>query len=281
MKTRVRAFLIVGIAVMAGLRVPALAQGEDEDKDKDRGKDKDKVHGFVTYGIGEVSGRVTDEDGQPMPAADVHIVAGSAVERVVKTDKDGKFKATVGGGGSSWVFVHGKARITGQALVPSEGDGEIVEIHEVIPPSVMPKPLSDQLAIPKYSDEAIKRNTWTRAWLMLDVDDTGTVRRLKVLKSPGFDLDAIAIRTAFALRFEPALDRARRKTSALVVWKIEWPAYYWLLEQKDKTISRMPVEASTVPCRGTGPTRSVYRDCSRADMSNAMSQPWVDRPSKK
>ena len=150
MRMHALAFWIAGIAVATGSTLPALADGED--------KDKDKVHGFVTYGTGEVSGRVTDEDGRPMVNAEVHLVAGAAVERIVKTDKDGKFKATVGGGVSSWVFVHGKARITGQAIVPSEGDGEIVEIHEAIPPAVMPKPLSDPLAIPKFSDEAIKRD---------------------------------------------------------------------------------------------------------------------------
>lgn len=270
MKLPELSLVIMGVVVMAGWRVPALAEPET--------KDKDKVHGFVTYGTGEVSGRVTDEDGQPIANAEVHVVAGAAVERIVKTDKAGKFKVTVGGGVSSWVFVHGKARITGHALVPSEGDGEIVEIHEAIPPAVMPKPLSDPLAIPKYSDEAIKRNTWTRAWLILDVDQAGNVRRLKLLKSPGLRLDPIAIRSGFALRFEPALDRARRPTSALVVWIFEWPAYDWLLEQKDKTISRMPESASTVPCLGTGTARPTYRDCSRPDLSKAMSQPWVDRP---
>jgi hypothetical protein len=272
-------FVVMEVAVVAGLVGTAFAAPEDRDK----GKDKDTVQGFVTYGTGEVSGRVTDEDGHPLADAEVHIVAGAAVERVVKTDNDGKFKATVGGGGSSWVFVHGRARITGQTLVPTEGDGEgeIVEIHEVIPPAVMPKPLSDPLTIPAYSDEAIKHNTWTRAWLMLDIDDTGKVRRLKVIKRPGFDLDAIAIRAGFALRFAPALDRAKRPTAALGIWKFEWPAYYWLLEQKDKTISHMPNEAINVPCRGTGPTNSTYRDCSRAELSKAMSQPWIDRPAKK
>src|SRR4029078_4449067 len=151
-------FVVMEVAMVTGLVGPAFAAPEDRDK----GKDKDKVNGFVVpYGTGEVSGRVTDEGGHPMADAEVHVVSGAAVERVVKTDKDGKFKVTVGGGGSSWVFVHGKARITGQTIGPTEGGGEaeIVEIHEVIPPAVMPKPLVDPLVIPSYSDEAIKHNT--------------------------------------------------------------------------------------------------------------------------
>jgi hypothetical protein len=269
MKVPVLALVILGGAVVAGSAVPAFAENHD--------RTRDKVHGFVTYGTGEVSGRVTDEDGSAMAGADVHIVAGAAVEQVVKTDRDGKFKVTVGGGISSWVFVQGKARITGQAIVPSGGDGEIVEIHEAIPPAVMPKPRANPLAIPTYNDEAIEHNTWTRAWLLLDVDEAGKVQRLKLLKSPGFDLDEIAVRTGFKLRFDPALDRAQRPTSALVVWILEWPAYYWLLEQKDQLVSRVPEKAAIVPCRGTGPTHSIYRDCSRPDLTKAMSQPWFDR----
>jgi len=272
MKICAQALGMVGVAVLAGLVVPAIADGED------------RVGGFVTYGAGEVSGRITDEDGAPIANAEVHVVSGAAGEQVVKADRAGKFKVTVSGGGTSWVFVRGHAKIIGPSILASEGDGEIIEIHEVIPPVVMPRPLSSPRAIPGYSDEAIDHNTWTRAWLMLDVDETGSVRQLKLLQRPDFGLDANAIRKGFELRFEPALDRAKQPTSAMVVWVFEWPAYYWLLEKLghgDNAMSRMPLDARAVPCRGTGPTHSTYRDCSRPELGKAMSQPWVERPKQK
>jgi hypothetical protein len=263
---------MAGIAVLATPVSPASADGDD------------RVRGFVTYGSGEVSGRVTEEDDTALANAEVHVVSGDAAERVVKADGSGKFKLTVTGSGTSWVFVRGHAKIMGPSILSSEGDGEIVEIHEVIPPAVMPRPLSSPRAIPGYSDEAISHNTWTRAWLMLDVDETGSVRQLKLLQRPGYGLDAIAIRKGFELRFEPALDRAKQPTGAMVIWVFEWPAYYWLLEQLqhgDNVMARMPLEARGVPCRGTGPTHSTYRDCSRPALGKAMSQAWVERPKKK
>lgn len=271
MKLRALALMLVlgSVAVVASVGGPVFAEGDD------------KVRGFVTYGTGEVSGRVTDESGTPMANAEVHIVSGAAVEQIVKSGADGKFKITVGGGGTSWVFVLGRTKITGQTILSPEGDSGIVEILEAIPPAVMPRPLSNPLAILGYSDEAIEHNTWTRAWLMLDVDATGSVQQLKLLASPGFGLDPIAIREGFKLRFKPALDRVQKPTSALVVWVFEWPAYYWLLEQasrQDNTMSRMPKEARGVPCRGSGPTHSTYRECSRPALSKAMSQPWIERP---
>jgi len=145
--------MVAVAAVLAGRVVPALADGDD------------KVHGFVTYGNGEVSGRVVDDDGKPIANAEVHVVAGAAVERVMKTDGAGKFT-----------------------------------------------------------------------------------------------------------------------TSALAIWIFEWPPYYWLLEkmgQGDNAMTRLPLDARRVPCRGSGPTHSTYRDCSRPELSKAMSQPWVERPKKK
>jgi hypothetical protein len=144
----------------------------------------------------------------------------------------------------------------------------------------MPRLLSNPLAIPGYSDAAIDHNTWMRAWLMLEIDDSGSVRRLKQLARPGFDLDSIAIREAFKLRFKPALDRAGKPTGALVIWVFDWPPYYWMREHRNQSVARMPPDARRVPCRGTGGTHSTYRDCSLPDLSKGMSQPWVDRPQK-
>lgn len=264
---RIRVVMVfVAVVMLTGGADPAGARGDDA------------VYGFMIFGNGEVGGRVVGVDGAPLANLDVHILSGAAAERIVKTGKDGTFKAAVTGNATSWIFVRG-ARITVPTLV-SEGDGGIVEIREAIPPAVMPRSLAKHQVIPEYSDEAIDRNRWTRAWLLLDIDPTGSVQRLKLLVNPGLELDGIAIREGFKLRFEPARDRAGQPVSALGVWTFEWPAYYWLQEHQDGTLTRMPRDIRHVPCRGAGPTNSTYRDCSRPEMDTATSQPWVERPRK-
>jgi hypothetical protein len=207
----------------------------------------------------------------------VHIVSEGVAERLVQADNQGRFKTTVAAA-TAWVFVAGAIKVADPALVSTEGAGDIVEIHEAIPPAVLPRPHRDRRAIAPYSDRAIEHNAWLRAWLMFDVDDKGVVQRLKVLVSPGYDLDAIAIRESFALRFDPARDRSNQPIGALVVWSFDWPPYYWLLEHRDASVTRMPPDLRLVPCQGTGPTRTIYRDCARPVMSKAMEQPWIERP---
>jgi len=43
---------------------------------------------------------------------------------------------------------------------------------------------------------------------------------------------------------------------------------------------KMPGEAYRVPCRGSGPTHGVYRDCSPANLSAAITNRWIERPRK-
>lgn len=263
---RIRLKVLVPVLVGVVLAGPVPAAGDRDDD----------VHGFMTYGRGDASGRVVDAQGAPLANVDVHVVSGTANERVVKTGKDGGFKVAVTGDSTSWIYVRG----TGQIKVPTlvaEGDGGIVEIRETIPPAVMPKPLSRPGMIPEYSEEAIDRNRWTRAWLLLDIDNTGSVQRIKLLVKPGLGLDPIAIREGFKLRFTPARDRRGQPVSALGVWTIEWPAYYWLLEHQDGTMTRMPRDVRLVPCPGTGPTTSTYRDCSRPEMNTTITQAWIER----
>ena len=240
--------------------------------------DNEPVNGFVTHGSGELRGKVTDTSGKPVRGAKVHVVSKAGAEQIVTTDGDGGYRAPLAAGGHSVVFVHGNVRIGGYASVPSalDGAGEAIEIRETIPPAVMPKPLTNPLIIPEYSKTAIDRDAWGKAWLMLDIDEAGAVIRVKLLKSAGFDLDPIAVREGFKLRFEPARDRVNKPVRAMMIWAFEWPSYWWMLRHKHLR-TRMPLTVQDVPCRGTA-TSAWYRDCSKPDMAKAVSQPWVDKP---
>jgi hypothetical protein len=239
------------------------------------------LSGFTTYGSGELEGSVTAADGKPAVGATVYIAPAAGAPQQVVTDAHGRYRAVLRGGGAyTMVFVAGPLRIGGQISVPTRvAEGEAIEIHEAIAPAVMPRPLSPEGRIPAYSDAAKDRGAWARAWLMLDVDARGDVARLKLLTRPGHDLDPIAIREAFELRFEPARDRSGRPTSALVLWSYEWPSYWWMTERR-YPLSRMPAEVAKVPCKGAGGTVRYYRDCATADLARGMAEPWIARPRK-
>jgi hypothetical protein len=170
------------------------------------------------------------------------------------------------------------------------GPGEIIEIHDpvVVPPKQMnPTPRR----APPYSDEAVERDAWVRAWVLLDVSPDGVVAQFKFLNRPGYKLEPIVASEVFRLRFAPGLDRRGRPIHAFVIWGIEWVSAGWL------TMFRMPrsmmpptvrfpprSKAAYVPCRGSGPLNleslyPVYRDCSTPDLSRAKCEPWVVRPS--
>ena len=134
-----------GSRAIALLSVKPAIAGDDEQQ---------HVTGFITYANGEVAGQVTDEDGKPVAGAKVHLATPSGTETVISTDRQGRFKSALpGDDGHTMVYVQGGARITGHATVPSEhgSPGEIVEIHEVIRPAVMPKPLSHPNRILDYT----------------------------------------------------------------------------------------------------------------------------------
>jgi hypothetical protein len=142
---------------------------------------------------------------------------------------------------------------------------------------------------PPYSDEAIERDAWTRAWLLLDIDARGTVTRFKFLKRPGYDLEEIAAREVSRLRFDPARDARGRPQRTWMIWGIEWPSYGWLTTFLGVASGMPPVVgfpprsmAASVPCRGSGPLHlgsiyPVYRDCSQPDLSRRHfdGQPWI------
>jgi hypothetical protein len=239
------------------------------------GDEAERFSGFVTSGTGTLTGRVTDFDGDPLAGVDVHVVSGSGGVQIVTTDRDGHYRAILSGG-RTIVFVERDALVGGQTTAAREDDRgrDVIEIEDTIPPKVHPMPLSDPTRVPEYSDQAEDENAWTRAWLLLEIDATGSVTRLKVLRDPGFGLGSIAVREGFALRFEPAQDIAGQPTRGHLLWTFEWPSYWWLV-RNGRTLKRLPSEVARVPCRGSGPTGSVYRDCSRPDMTRIATAPWL------
>lgn len=163
---------------------------------------------------------------------------------------------------------------------------EVIVIHDrVVTPA---KSTRNPYLLPPYSDDAITSNTWTRAWLELEVSHTGVVTRVRFVKRPGLGLDGIAVATAFATRFEPARDRAGTPVPSYVVWGLEWPAYQWMRERMG-TVTRLPHfgelgDAPAPRCFGSGPLnlghmvyRDVYRDCSQPDLANRTSWgAWIN-----
>jgi hypothetical protein len=239
----------------------------------------DKVQGFVAPGTGELSGRVVDADGNPIKRATVHVVTKDG-DQVVTTGDDGAYRVKVRDQ-MTLFFVHGDAQISGTAVTSQVvADQETIQVKDALPPAKLAQAISDPRVIPEYTMEMMDKNAWVRAWLLVEVSDTGVVSRVKLLNAPGYDLDAIAIRDAFKLKFEAARDRADKPIRSQVLWAFEWPAFWWM---KDNGHARrkMPAEAYRVRCRGAGPTmRGVYRDCSPANLVNVIKAKWIDRPRK-
>ena len=234
------------------------------------------TNGFITYGTGELTGRVTSPDGKKaLRTTDVHIALDHNGELIVKTDNDGRFRATLRGHQTAVVYVRAKARIVAQISVPSPGapGGELIEMHETLPPAVMPQPFSKRTEVPPYSSQAIQKNVWVRGHVLLAIDTMGRVTRIKLLDAPGYDLDAIAIDRAFKLGFVPAKDRNGNSVAALVVWTFEWPSYWWIRGRK-----YLPAEIASVPCKGSGPSTTLYRDCSLPSIGKAVNLPWIEPP---
>jgi len=177
--------------------------------------------------------------------------------------------------------------------LPLRAPGEVIVIEGHLPPSTPPHPTNFvKQKAPPYSDRAILSDAWTKAWLLLEIDERGAVTRMKFLNKPGYDLEPIAIDEAFKLHFDPALDGAKQQMRSTVVWEIEWPSAYWLSAFVG-TRSAMPKvigfpprrQDAYVPCRGSGPmnlgsVRPAYKDCTKADLSKIPTAPWIDRPTR-
>jgi len=179
---------------------------------------------------------------------------------------------------------------TGPAGASPQPD-EVIVIDEKPPkPAVEAKAKNySPRKTPPYSDEAIESDAWTRAWLLLDISPTGSVTRIKYLKRPGYQLDDIAAREVFRLRFEPARDKNGKPQRTWIVWGIEWPSYFWLVDRLGIASGMPPIVGfpperldAHVPCRGSGPMNlgsihPAYRDCSMPNLSGRYfaSLPWL------
>ena len=244
-----------------------------------------------------IAGTVTDGHGAPLPGATV-VIDGIGSQQSAITDANGRYQVTVDGAGQfSAVFLFGKSRAEHTGTVAAdattqvdgvlEQSGEVIQIHERPRPAVMPKPTRDPRILPRYSDAAVEHDTWARAWMLLDVDEQGTVTRAKFLKRPGSDLDAIAMETTLKTTFTPARDKWNAPTRAYVVWPIEWPSFWWLVTFTGVTTRRPApdsLQLAHVPCRGSGPmnlgsAHPAYRDCSLPDLSKSdAAEPWHTAP---
>ena len=276
-----------------------------------------------------VTGEVTDVLGRPVATARVYLLSPSGERFEGKTDNDGRYVIDVTSAGTySVVFAIGKAK-TFRSVIVEQGTtasldiqieidiqgGEVIKIDDKKRPlpAHVPKALRDKNRSLPYSDEAIARDAWARAWLLLDIDPTGSVARLKLLKRPGFGLDKIAIEEAFKLRFTPARDGNGKPVSTYIIWSMEWPAWGWLARGQGNPLykpnehdelskhaenfrdaglatanwarplpSMFPKALSTVRCAGSGPLNldlqnRAYRDCSKPDLRVAERLPWITR----
>ena len=164
---------------------------------------------------------------------------------------------------------------------------EVIIIEEKLAPPVPPKPVKPSIKAPAYSERAILSDAWTKAWLLLDVSETGKVTRVKWLKRPGYDLEQIAVKEVFGLTFEPARDRTGKPMRAWVVWDLEWPSHDWMIKFVGIATRKMPtvgfpprLQSDYVPCAGSGPMNlgslhPTYKDCSKPDLKKAATERWI------
>lgn len=244
-----------------------------------------------------INGQLVDTYTQfPIGGAEVFVTGPHGLQSEVTTDAGGHYLAAVDGPGTYYLtFASGTQRIGYKVDVTASGSthfdakldqGEVIEIHDIPKrrPPVMPKPEHRLQLIPQYSDQIIDSDTWVKAWLLLDIDETGGVARAKFLNRPGHDLDQIAIDHALAMKFSPAQDSLGHPMRTLIIFPLEWPSYWWMVQLQGGLTVRMPEpeRIAHVPCRGDGPlhlgsVHPVYRDCSRPDLSRLEQEGWYTR----
>jgi hypothetical protein len=168
---------------------------------------------------------------------------------------------------------------------PDNRGSEVIVIHGAPPPpakKAKPKNRRRAAVVPEYSDAAIEHNAWERAWLLLDIDATGAVTRVKFLHRPGYDLENKAIKKAFSLSFEPAHDADGNGMESYVIWPLEWPSYWWLVQREGVVTTPVPSYSFHQPCKDSGEGLNLdyiakaYRDCSTPDLSMADTEAWID-----
>jgi hypothetical protein len=252
--------------------------------------------------LSQLSGRVSDQQGHgPVEGAFVFVAGPGGLDKTLTTDATGRYSVDVQPGEYRVVFAYGGSRSSGRVVVePGQAAtldgtvdalaGEVIVIREKLRAPVPAKATNYKPhQAPPYSDEAILSDAWTKAWLLLDVDEAGAVRRMKFLRRPGYDLEKIATDEVFALRFDPARDASGKPIRTWVVWSIEWPSAWWLIQFTGTRSGMPPIVGFPprrldhyVPCAGSGPwamgsIRPTYKDCSLPDLSKAHLEPWVAR----
>ena len=240
-----------------------------------------------------VNGRLSDTYTDfPIDGALVYVTGPKGLERTVDTDENGHYLASVDGPGTYYLtFTLGPKRIGYKVEIANPGSthfdarlerDEVIEIHDIPRrrPPTMPAPVHRLGLIPQYSDALVETDVWVKAWMLLDIDEHGTVARAKFLNRPGHDLDQIAMDHALRLKFTPALDDRGHAIRTMIIYPIEWPSYWWMVGTQGFTV-RMPEPEAIwrVPCRGSGPLHldsidPVYRDCSKPDISHLDREAW-------
>ena len=249
--------------------------------------------------LSQLSGRVIDSQlGTPVESATVLVAGPTGVEHTLTTDAAGRYRTAVAPGSYILVFVYGSARSSARITV-AEGkaatldgkvdsmEGETIVIKDRIRPPVPPKATNFKpKKAPPYSDKAVVHDVWTKAWLLLDIDETGKLLRIKWLKKPGYDLDDIAISEVKKLKFDPARDSSGRPIRAFIVWGIEWPSAWWLDKFVGTRTGMPPIVGfpphrmdDYIPCKGSGPwhmgsLHKTYKDCSKPDLKVAATAAW-------
>ena len=235
-----------------------------------------------------VEGRAIDLFGKPIANARVHVLPHGGKRIETKTDADGRFRVEVTttgphnigiaiDGARSFRTVDVQAGIANKLETAFELDrsgGEVIRIDDERRPT--PKVDAKSTVDPRinlpYSDEAISGDVWARAWLLLDIDERGTVTRLKLLKPPGHGLDKIAVEAAFALTFEPALGGDDRPMKTYKLWTYEWPAWGYMIKENGSPIRRNP-DHHDVHMLGAGTEPPAIRGGSTPVMSTETYSP--------
>ena len=249
--------------------------------------------------LSQLSGRVLDaKHGTPVESALVLVAGPTGVEHQMNTDAAGRYQVAVKPGSYILIFVYGTARSSGRAVVETgkpavldgkvdSTEGEIIVIRDKMKSPVPPRPTNHKWKkAPPYSDRAVLSDAWTKAWLLLDIDERGKLLRIKWLKRPGYDLEAIAISEVSKLEFDPARDSSGKPIRTWLIWSIEWPSAWWL-DKFVGTRSGMPPIVGFpphrmddyIPCKGSGPwhmgsLHKTYKDCSQPDLEVAASERW-------
>jgi hypothetical protein len=244
--------------------------------------------------VGQVTEAVTH---RPLEGVVVTATAVGSQPQRTTTSTNGLYRFVLPDGGSyTMTFAFAENRF--ERIVPVDRGkivtydaplkiaGEVIEVEDFKLPAVAAVPLRDpdRRLLPKYSDQAIEHDAWTKAWLLLDVDERGFVTRAKFLNRPGYDLEPIALEQVFATRFTPALDASGHPARSLLGWAIEWPSYWWVIALEGTAIKVPRSSLRHTPCRGSGgpwhmdSIHPTYRDCSRPDLSRATVERWIDAP---